>query len=195
MLLRLLAAALLAAAVPGMARAADAARGADLAAHRCVNCHGDNGRSQVPGVPSLAGQPADFITVQMILLREGIRHAPAMNPFAQGLPDRDIEDLAAFFASLPPGPPDDRTPKDEALFAAGQALTGPRHCATCHVADYGGRAQIPRVAAQREDYLVQAMIGYRDGTRAGVDTQMNSAVIGLSNAHIAALAHFLAHLD
>lgn len=194
-LFRLLAAALLAAAFSVGAEAADPRRGADLAAHRCVNCHGDNGRSQTPGVPSLAGQPADFITVQMILLREGIRQAPAMNPFAQGVPDQDIEDLAAFFASLPPGPPDDRAPKDEALFAAGQALAGPRHCATCHVADYGGRAQIPRVAAQREEYLVHAMTEYRDGKRAGVDTQMNSAVVGLSNAHIAALAHYLAHLD
>ncbi|WP_439551576.1 c-type cytochrome [Falsiroseomonas sp.] len=199
-LARLLAAAFLAAAfpltaLPITAQAADAARGATLAAQNCANCHGANGRSQVPGVPSLAGQPADFITVQMILLREGIRQAPAMNPFAQGVPDRDIEDLAAFFASLPPGPPDDRAPRDEALFAAGQALTGPRHCATCHVADYGGRAQIPRVAAQREEYLVHAMTEYRDGRRSGVDTQMNSAVIGLSNAHIAALAHFLAHLD
>ncbi len=194
-LFRLLAAAFLAAAVSGGALAADAGRGATLAAQNCVSCHGANGRSQVPGVPSLAGQPADFITVQLILLREGIRQAPAMNPFAANLPDRDVEDLAAHFASLQPGPPDDRAPKDEALFAAGQALAGPRHCATCHVSDYGGRAQIPRVAAQREEYLVHAMTEYRDGKRAGVDTQMNGAVVGLTNAHIAALAHFLAHLD
>jgi len=198
-LARLVAAAFLAAAgmltSHGTAAAADAARGADLAAHRCVNCHGDNGRSQTPGVPSLAGQPADFITVQLILMREGIRQASAMTPFAANMPDRDVEDLSAFFASLPPGPPDDRAPRDAALFAAGQALTGPRHCATCHVSDYGGRAQIPRVAAQREEYLVQAMTEYRDGTRSGVDTQMNTAVIGLSNAHIAALAHYLAQLD
>ena len=146
-------------------------------------------------IPSLAGQPADFITVQMILLREGIRNAPAMAPFAANLPDRDIEDLAAYFASLPPGPPEDRRPRDAALFAAGQAQSEPRRCATCHVADYGGRNQIPRVAAQREEYLVHAMTQYRDGLRSGPDTQMNSAVIGLSNADLAALAHYLAQRD
>jgi cytochrome c553 len=146
-------------------------------------------------IPSLAGQPADFITIQMILLREGIRHAPAMNPFAAGKSDQDIQDIAAYFATLPPGAPEDRRPRDAALFAAGQALTGPRHCATCHVSDYGGRAQIPRVAAQREEYLVHAMTQYRDGLRSGPDTQMNGAVIGLTNADLAALAHYLAQRD
>lgn len=176
------------------ALAQDARRGAELAAS-CGQCHGANGRSQMENIPSLAGQPADFITIQMILLREGLRNAPAMAPFAAGLPDRDIEDIAAWFASLPPGPPEDRRPRDAALFAAGQALSGPRHCATCHVSDYGGRNQIPRVAAQREEYLLHAMTQYRDGNRAGPDTQMNSAVMGLSNADLAALAHYLAQMD
>lgn len=193
-LVRLLAAAVLAAvtAAPGLAQ--DARRGAELATP-CLQCHGTNGRSQMETIPSLAGQPADFITIQMILLREGLRQAPAMSPFAANLPDRDIEDIAAYFALLPPGPPDDRRPRDPALIAIAQALVGPRHCATCHVADYGGRNQIPRVAAQREEYLAHAMTQYRDGTRAGPDTQMNGAVVGLSDAQIAALAHYLAQRD
>jgi cytochrome c553 len=142
-LVRLLAAALLAAAIPGVAAAQDARRGADLAAHACVNCHGANGRSQMEGIPSLAGQPAAFITVQMILFREGIRQVGAMNAFAANMADKDIEDLAAYFASLPPGPPDDRRPRDAALFAAGQALSGPRNCAVCHVSDYAAARRSP----------------------------------------------------
>ncbi len=193
-LVRLLAAAFLAAAIAPPALAQDARRGAELATP-CLQCHGANGRSQMETIPSLAGQPADFITIQMILLREGLRQAPAMAPFAANLPDRDIEDIAAWFATLQPGPPDDRRPRDPALIATAQALLGPRHCATCHVADYGGRNQIPRVAAQREEYLVHAMTQYRDGTRAGPDTQMNGAVVGLSDAQIAALAHYLAQRD
>jgi cytochrome c553 len=189
-----LAAALLAAATSGSALAQDPRRGAELVAP-CAQCHGANGRSQLPDIPSLAGQPADFITIQMILLREGLRNVPAMQPFAAGKSDQDIQDIAAYFATLPPGPPDDRRPLDRALFAAGQALSGPRHCATCHVSDYGGRAQIPRVAAQREDYLLHALTQYRDGLRAGPDTQMNGAVQGLSDADLIALAHYLSHRD
>lgn len=146
-------------------------------------------------IPSLAGQPADFIIVQMILFREGIRQVPAMTPFAANKPDRDIEDIAAYFASLPPGPPEDRRPRDPALIARGQALTGPRHCASCHLPGYTGRAQIPRIAAQREEFLTHTMIQYRDGQRSGPDTQMNTAVVGLSDADIAALAHYLAQMD
>lgn len=191
---RLLVAALLAAAIPQAAPAQDAGRGAELAGP-CLQCHGANGRSQMENIPSLAGQPTDFVTVQMILFREGIRQVPAMMPFAANLPDRDIEDLAAYFASLPPGPPEDRAPRDAALIARGQALSGPRHCASCHLPNYVGRNQVPRVAAQREEYLSHAMIAYRDGVRSGPDTQMNTAVIGLSNGDIAALAHYLAQQD
>ena len=194
MLPRLLTAALVAAVGAGPAVAQDAQRGASLATP-CLQCHGARGRSQMETIPSLAGQPADFIIIQMILLREGLRQAPAMAPFAANLADRDIEDLAAYFTALPPGPPDDRGPRDAALVAVAEAMVGPRHCVSCHVADFGGRNQIPRIAAQREEYLVHVMTQYRDGTRAGPDTQMNDAVKGLSDAQIAALAHFLAQRD
>jgi len=193
-LARLLAAAVLAAAMPGLAAAQDARRGADLA-HACVACHGADGRSRTEGIPSLAGQPAGFITVQTILFREGIRHVAAMNAVTANMPDKDIEDLSAYFASLPPGPPEDRRPRDAALFAAGQALIGPRNCGVCHLPSLVGREQIPRLVGQREEFLARTMAEYRDGQRVGVDSQMNGAVAGLSDAEIAALAHYLSQRD
>lgn len=189
----MLAVALLAAATPAAAQ--DARRGANLAAHSCANCHGADGRSQLEGIPSLAGQPAEFITLQMILFREGLRQVPAMTAFAAGLPDRDIEDIAAFFAAFPHGPPDDRRPRDAALYAAGQALAGRANCGVCHLPDFRGRNQIPRLTAQREEFLLSTMIEYRDGKRVGTDSNMNGAVAGISNADLAALAHYLAQRD
>jgi cytochrome c553 len=190
-----LAAAVLAAATAGPAAAQDAARGAAIAAERCAACHGADGRSAIADIPSLAGQPAGFVTVQLILMREGIRQVAAMAPFANGLPDADIEALAAHYAALPPGPPEDRGAADPALMAAGAALAGARNCGVCHLADYAGREQVPRIAGQREEYLDRAMTEYRDGRRVGVDTQMNGAVFGLSDTEIATLAHYLAHLN
>lgn len=191
----MLAAAIMAAALDGAALAQDARRGADLAEGRCTACHGADGRSQMPDIPSLAGQQAGFITLQMILIREGIRQVPAMVAVAEGMPDKDIEDLAAYFHSLPPGPPDDRGPRNAAQFAAGQALIGPRNCNVCHLPSLVGREQIPRIIGQREEFLARSMTEYRDGTRVGADTQMNGAVFGLSDADIAALAHYLAQRD
>ncbi|MGG5811405.1 c-type cytochrome [Falsiroseomonas sp. CW058] len=188
-----LAAAALAAALsaPG-AGAQDARRGAALAAHACGNCHGADGRSQMAGIPSLAGQPAPFVTMQMILFREGLRIAPPMGDFARGIPDADIEDLAAFFAAQPPGPPDDRAPREPALFDRGRALSERMRCGACHLPDYRGREQIPRLAAQREEFLAATLAEYRDNRRVGSDTQMNAVMYGVADADIAALAHYLA---
>jgi cytochrome c553 len=54
---------------------------------------------------------------------------------------------------------------------------------------------MPRLTHQHEAFLVHTMTDYRDGNRVGIDTQMNGAVQGLSDADIVALAHYLAHQD
>lgn len=194
MLRRVLAAALVAAAcMSGSAKAAgNPELGREAASHNCVGCHGSDGRSQTPEVPSLAGQQADFITVQMILFREQLRQTPPMPEFARGLTDQQIEDLAAYFASLPPGPPDERGPRNDALGQRGAQVAQERRCGICHLPNYTGQNQVPRIIHQREDYLVHAMLQYRDGQRAGPDTQMNGAVVGLGDDDIRALAHYLA---
>ena len=194
-LLTILAAAVLAAATPGIAAAQDKARGETLAAGRCTACHGENGRSQLEGIPSLAGQQPLFIVTQLILMREGIRQVPPMQSFVDGIADKDVEDLAAYYASLPAGPAEDRSPRDAALAAKGEALTGPRHCTVCHLPTLHGREQVPRITGQREEFLARTLAAYRDGTRVGADPQMNDTVRGLPDADIAALAHYLAHRD
>lgn len=177
-------------AATGPATAADPAL-----LERCGVCHGADGRSAMPGVPSLAGQPADFITLQMILFREGLRDVPPMTQFAEGLSDGTIEALAGHFSRLPPAPAVDRAPRDAALIAAGAALSAGMNCGVCHLPDYRGRAQIPRLAGQREEYLLAALRAYRDNARVGTDTNMNAVVYGVSDASLAALAHYLAHSE
>ena len=44
----------------------------------CAACHGPQGRSNNPEIPSLAGQPRIFIENQLVLIREGLREVPAM---------------------------------------------------------------------------------------------------------------------
>jgi cytochrome c553 len=192
----LLAAVLVAAASAAPpATAGDAAHGRALAEERgCGGCHGADGRSATPNIPSLAGQPADFITLQMILFRERLRDAPPMPDLAQGLADDQLEDLAAFFAGLPPGPAEDRGARDDALAERGQALSQRMNCGVCHLPDYRGREQIPRLVGQREDYLLHTLREYRDNKRAGTDTSMNAVVYAVPDADLAALAHYLAHV-
>ncbi len=191
----LLLVAALAAAAGTASAAGDAARGRAIAEERsCGACHGAQGVSAMPDIPSLAGQPQEFITLQMILSRERLRDAPPMPDLAQDLSDPQVEDLAAHFTSLPPAPPDDRGPRDAARYQAGAALSERLRCGICHLPDYRGQAQIPRIAGQRAEYLAQALTQYRDGRRHGTDTDtnMNAVMYGVTEAEIAALAHYLA---
>ena len=60
--------------------------------------------------------------------------------------------------------------------ARGKQLAESMHCGQCHLPKYEGRAQMPRLAGQREDYMIDAMIGYRDGKRTGADTTMSEVL-------------------
>lgn len=184
----------LALALPSFqAGAQDAARGRELAAERsCGACHGERGVSAMENIPSLAGQQGEFIAVQLVLFREGLRDVPPMEAPSAGLTDTQVEDLAAYFSSLPHAPPEDRPARNAEAFARGEALAGPLRCGICHRADLSGQNQVPHIAAQREDFLAGTLRAYRDDQRRGSDTQMNGVVKGLSDADIAAIAHYVA---
>ena len=84
------------------ALAADAKAGAAKAGP-CAGCHGQNGISSNPLWPNLAGQPAAYLAKTMRDYRSGQRDDPMMSSIAERLTDAEIEDLAAYYASLPPG--------------------------------------------------------------------------------------------
>jgi cytochrome c553 len=79
--------------------AADAAAGRRKAG-TCVACHGEDGRSVVPNAPHLAGQPAIYIADQLRQFRSGKRPSEVMAVIAKPLSDQDIDDLAAWYASI-----------------------------------------------------------------------------------------------
>lgn len=84
-------------AVP--AAAADAARGRELAGP-CRVCHGLDGVGAQPGMPHLAGQPAEYLAKALADYRDGRREDPQMSIMAATLSDADIADLAAWYASI-----------------------------------------------------------------------------------------------
>ena len=90
------------AALPNLALAADAKAGEAKANTVCAACHGLKGVSTNPLWPNLAGQKDQYFIKQMKDFRDGKRADPVMAPMAVGLSDADIENLAAFYAALPP---------------------------------------------------------------------------------------------
>jgi cytochrome c553 len=68
----------------------------------CVECHGAQDGSPNAEWPNLAGQKADYLIKQMRKFRDGIRTDPLMSEAAKGLSNDDINDLAAYYATLKP---------------------------------------------------------------------------------------------
>lgn len=160
----------------------------------CYVCHGRNGHSQTPLIPSIGGQPSFFVVAQLFLFRDDRRGRASrgMIDAVRTLSNDDLRALGEFFAGLPPpAPPASKA--DPARTARGAALAQLHHCAACHNTDYSGREQMPRLANQREDYLLETLRAYKSGARMPYGRGMED-LMTLSDADFSDLAHFLAHL-
>ena len=156
----------------------------------CATCHGPDGNSTTPEVPSIAGQPRLFIENQLVLIREGLREVPAMKAVMGGLGDEEIVALARHFAARTPRALPLAVRREQRL--RGAELSRRLLCGTCHLADYTGQNQVPRLAGQNEAYLLFALTQFRDHPGPGRDTIMASTLRGLGDADLADLAHYLA---
>ena len=84
----------------GLAGAADREAGRKKAAEVCIACHGaDGNKPSDPTQPVLAGQHEDYLARALTDYKIGRRNNPIMKGFASQLSKKDIEDLAAWFAS------------------------------------------------------------------------------------------------
>jgi cytochrome c553 len=181
--------ALVAAALLFFAAAQSQAQPAQL--QLCAACHGPQGNSQIPAIPSLAGQPKLFIENQLVLIREGLRDIPQMKGMLDGVKDADIVAMADYFSAQKPVRQE--TPVNAATFQRGKEIAARMLCGSCHLPDYTGRQQIPRLAGQHEVFLLDSMKQFRDRPGPGRDTIMAASLYGLKDNDLADLAHFLAN--
>jgi cytochrome c553 len=162
-------------------------------AEACAACHGRDGNSVNPTTPSIAGQPPLYTFLQLIQFREKRRKDPQMSPFAANLSDRDMQDLAAYYAAQKPAAR--RHPTDARKVAAGRHVADAHHCASCHAAGLTGQDHVPRLVGLEYDYLLRQLRGYKAQTRADIDGAMTTAAQLLSDQDIENLAHYIADLQ
>jgi cytochrome c553 len=158
----------------------------------CTPCHGGDGNSPTSTIPSLAGQPRQFITMALYMFREGRRDNPLMAPVSVNLSNADLNDLAAYFSAQKLAAPT-RQP-DAATVAKGRAITTANNCVACHTPTLVGQQHIPRLAGQHRDYLLVQLQAFKAGTRVEFDGTMTSAAQGLASEDLATLADYLATL-
>lgn len=148
----------------------DLARAQTIVNQICVACHGADGNSPIPANPSLAGQPAEYITVQLAHFKSGIRVNPIMQGMSATLSPEDMKALGAYFSQQKPK---GLAAKDVALVRAGQKLyrggdivTGLPACAACHSPTGAGIPKnYPRLAGQHTDYAYAQLKAFKAGER------------------------------
>ena len=126
-----------------------------------------------------------------MLIREGLRDIPQMKGLLDTLKDPELVALAIYFAAQTPAKPSGSINRE--VFDRGQALAAKMLCGTCHLPDYSGRQQMPRLAGQNEAFLAYSMKQFRDHAGLGRDTVMSASLFGLKDNDLADLAHYLAN--
>jgi cytochrome c553 len=160
----------------------------------CLACHGEQGQSATPEVPSLGAQPAFYVMVQLYMFRERLRIVEPMNEMTKGLSDDDLRRMADSIAKLPPPRPVEE-PADPGRLERARALIQEHRCNVCHTSNFAGIENVPRLAGQREDYLVKALREYKSNTRRGYDAAMAEVLYAVSDEQILDLAYFLARVQ
>lgn len=144
------------------AQAGDVKAG-EVRAQTCLGCHGVPSYSNVYPtyhVPKLAGQHAEYLVAALQAYRSGMRKHATMQAQAQVLSDEDINNVSAYFASLPSAEPN---PAMEVSDAVAEKIGV---CAACHGNDGSSLAPtFPKIGGQHRDYMYHALKQYKSGER------------------------------
>lgn len=172
-------------------KAADAS---DELAHRCLGCHGHDGNSTHPAMPSLAGQNADYLVKAMQTYRDKKRENKMMTDVAQGLSDKAIQRNAIYFATRTPvALASQKSTKTGAtkFDPMGDGARLAASCNGCHGDKGNSKTRgTPRLAGLPEGYLQAAITHYRNGDRQHAMMQMLTRY--LSDTDIEKLALYYA---
>lgn len=177
---------------------AQAGPSAEMLSNTCAGCHGTNGVSAGPAMPTIAGLPAEHLKKVMGEFKNGKRPSTIMGRLMKGYTDEELATIATFFAKQKwanaQGAPQSKmaTAVDGKLAAQGGKIQ--KNCAKCH--DDDGRSQeddVPRLAGQWLDYLLIKMEDYKDeGIKVPQPEKMEKQMGKKSLDELKALAHFYA---
>ena len=166
----------------------------------CAGCHGPNGNSLNPVWPKLAGQHAFYIEKELHDFQNKKRVDATMAPMVAGLSDVDIEDLAAYFASVPStveAASADKIKLGEKLYRAGKMDNGLPACIACHGPNGSGSApaRFPRIGGQHAAYLSKALKDFKAETRDNDHQGMMRDIAGrMNNKEIEAVSSYISGL-
>jgi len=176
----------------------------------CMGCHGPTGNSFVPGFPSLAGQPTDYIVKQIQDFKRSDRRNVMMTGIALGLSDEDAYHIGAFYEAQVKTPiikniTHLKTTEDKnkllslgkKLYDNGNPNTGQAACFTCHGKNGDALVDlnIPILANQQPQYLISTLKEFKNRKRTNDNERaMRRIVDTMSDEQIEAVAYYSSYL-
>ena len=137
---------------------------------------------EVYQVPRIAGQHEAYLVKALQEYRNGDRSHPSMRAIAASLSDKDMADVAAYYAQSRPVDEGEMMIRRNLTLAAAALVLGmtaahaanldagkakaAEVCAACHGADGNSPSpDFPKLAGQHRDYLAKALRDYKSGAR------------------------------
>ncbi len=158
----------------------------------CAGCHGADGKPVDKTIPTIWGQQAGYIYIELRDFKRGDRKSDIMRPIVASFERQDMLDIAEFFSKKPwPDLGQPRAPKDVSARAvtANQSIG----CTGCHLDHFQGDGTVPRLAGMGRDYLAKQMTDFRSRAR-GNNPGMSDLMLATAPDDLAALAEYLAGL-
>ena len=177
-------------AVMGSSQIAAADSNTEALARSCNACHGLNGVSVGPSMPSIAGQPEAYLKNVMLQWKNDERYSATMGRHFKGYSDAELAALATYFSKLPYVPTAQKA--DDRVIAQGKAASD--RCETCHGATGSepDDAETPRINGQWATYMHLEMMKYRSEAVKMPHKKMRGNSKKLDEADVEAVAKFYA---
>lgn len=164
---------------------------AAMLSNACAGCHGTNGGSVGPAMPSLAGQSKEAIVEAMKKFKSGERPSTIMGRLAKGYSDAEFAAMGDFFSANKLHITEQGL--DKTRVAQGAKLQE-ANCGRCHMEDgKEGKDDTPAMASQWLPYLQMQMALYLNDQRK-MPEKMKEKVQGLTTDELESLLHFYANV-
>lgn len=166
----------------------------------CMACHGSDGNSLNNEWPNLAGQHATYLYKQMQDFKKGEqggRYNTVMTPLMLSLSDQDMQDIAAYYASLEnktSAIPQKYVELGQAIYRGGNLSQHITACIACHGPKGSGykSAGFPVLSGQHAKYILNQLIAFHNDTRRNSPNEMmNNVVSRMTPAEMESVAYYV----
>jgi sulfide dehydrogenase cytochrome subunit len=183
---RIILGAVLAVGLMGSAYAEDKT---EALAYTCDNCHGVNGVSVGPNMPTIGGLPESYLKNILMEWKAGTRYSATMGRLVKGYSDEQLAALATYFSKKPWVPSAQKT--DPKLVALGKKVSA--RCSGCHgEAGNADDGETPRLDGQWAQYMELELLKYQDDSVLMPSKMMRKTAKKLSEEEVKAVAEFYA---